>query len=121
MSLSPNLKTTFLYVASLSILSAFAFYMLQSWYTSKNVAYYIKKEENLTLEISELEFNLHELSSALVQKDKELLIRDQLLEEKNLELDFLDKEVLKWKSLYYKKKREKGKRNSDALIVSFIQ
>lgn len=120
MSLSPNLKTTFLYVASLSILSVLAFIILQGWYTSKNVGYYIEKEENLTQEISELELHIVDLSNSLAQKDKEILIRDQLIEEKNLELDFLDKEVDKWKGRYYQQKEQAEKESLETLVVSYL-
>jgi len=118
MSLSPNLKTTFLYITSLSILSVFVFAILQGWHASKNVERYIQREANLTLEISELEIHLLDLKNSLIQKDRELFIRDQLLEEKNIEITFLGKEIQKWKFLYVKQNEELSPKPEDPLALN---
>jgi len=106
MSLSPNLKTTLLYVASLCVFSLFLFAILQGWYATRNVDQFVQTEKNLTQEISDLEISLAELEQNLLLKNQQLIMRDQLLEEKNLELDYLNDEVDKWKALYFRQKKE---------------
>lgn len=108
MSLSPSLKTTFLYITSLTVLSLFLLAMIQGWYASKSVEDHILIEEQLTHEISELELQIHDLRSVLVQKEADLKVHEELLDEKYIELDYLNKEVLKWKSLYRNAKSTKA-------------
>ncbi|MEL6252766.1 MAG: hypothetical protein AAFR87_12200 [Bacteroidota bacterium] len=117
MSLSPNLKTTLLYVASLCVFSLFLFAVLQGWYATRNVDKFEETEKNLTQEISELEISLAELEQNLLLKNQQLIMRDQLLEEKNIELDYLNDEVSKWKSLYFRQKKA-NKEPANPVIVN---
>ncbi|MEM6805346.1 MAG: hypothetical protein AAF696_28370 [Bacteroidota bacterium] len=89
-----------MYITSLTVLSLFVLAMIQGWYASKSVENHILIEEQLTHEISELELQIHDLRSLLVEKESDLKVHEELLDEKYIELDFLNKEISKWKGLY---------------------
>ncbi|MDW3649624.1 MAG: hypothetical protein R8P61_21320 [Bacteroidia bacterium] len=121
MSLSPNLKTTLLYVASLCVFSLFLFAILQGWYATRNVDQFEQTEKNLTQEISDLEISLAELEQNLLMKNQQLIMRDQLLEEKNIELDYLNHEVSKWKSLYFRQKKANPEASNPVIVNASIK